>query len=97
MEFYSPSRNNPDKWIFLESAPAFGGVPDINPDPCSFWFCNPSKIDGQTKVYATRFDKMKAGGVYYPLAWDIHNHAIPGEDRTLVYTNMCSSCHGDVK
>ena len=95
VEFYSPSHKEDDKWIFLESAPAYGGIPDINPNPCSFWFCDTDHFDGATKVYATRLDKLQSNHVYYPLAWDDTNHDIPGEDRTMIYTNICSSCDRD--
>jgi len=92
VEVYCPTRKG-DKWMFLESAPAAGGV-CRNPicPPCNFWFCNKEKFDGKTQVFAARLDRTQSNGVFFPLSWDMSNHEVPGENRTDIYTEICSQC-----
>lgn len=76
-------------WAFIEGSPAGAGESLTN--PCDKWFCNPSHMDGRTKVFASRFDRH-ANTSIYPMAWDTANRDIPGVDRSLFYTDACSSC-----
>eukprot|EP00462_Mataza_sp_D1_P024784 CAMPEP_0175126716 /NCGR_PEP_ID=MMETSP0087-20121206/4007_1 /TAXON_ID=136419 /ORGANISM="Unknown Unknown, Strain D1" /LENGTH=266 /DNA_ID=CAMNT_0016408657 /DNA_START=181 /DNA_END=981 /DNA_ORIENTATION=+ len=79
-------------WHFLEGAPAGGGESFSN--PCDKWFCTKSKFSGsgpsETKVFAAAF--KKSSKTYYPMAWDLDNHDIPGVDRSTDYQKMCGSC-----
>ena len=76
-------------WRITESAPAAGSVNSLS-DPSEYWFCNSEKFDGNTKVYAARLDKSLSGETYFPLAWDVNNHGVPGEDVSERMTNICS-------
>ena len=77
-------------WGIIEGLPAAEGE-SLN-DPCSVWFCNESHFrNGTTHIYASRFDKFDAD-TYYHAAWDVRNTEIPGEDRTMWYTETCSRC-----
>lgn len=92
VEVYCPSRKG-NKWMFLEAAPAAGGVcTDPTCPPCNFWFCNKNTFDGKTQVYAARLDRMNSDGMFFPLNWDISNHEVPGENRTDIMTQICSQC-----
>eukprot|EP00596_Hydrurales_sp_CCMP1899_P002591 CAMPEP_0119034004 /NCGR_PEP_ID=MMETSP1177-20130426/1064_1 /TAXON_ID=2985 /ORGANISM="Ochromonas sp, Strain CCMP1899" /LENGTH=267 /DNA_ID=CAMNT_0006991173 /DNA_START=610 /DNA_END=1413 /DNA_ORIENTATION=- len=79
------------EWQFIQAEPAGGGTFS---DPCSQSFCVPKNFNGlgngKTQVYAARFDQNCS--VRFPMAWDTSNTAIPGEDRSLVYEKICSSC-----
>ena len=91
IEVYSVAKKN---WLFLE--PAYGdygseNADNMNKNPCERWFCNKEMFEG-TKVFATRYDREKSGGVFYPMAWDIDNMSVPGVDRTQCYIDICSKC-----
>ena len=77
-----------DGWRFIESAPAGGGETLSN--PCDKWFCSPAKFSNGTQVFAARFDQSSK--VRYPMAWDLQNTQIPGEDRTATYQAACMAC-----
>ena len=77
--------------MFLESSPAAGHVPGKSLSPCSFWFCNKDKFDGNTKVYAARLDTSKAT-THFPLSWNFDNHDVPADDRTDAMNDICSKC-----
>lgn len=75
-------------WQFIEGAPA--GAGETLENPCDKWFCSPGKFANGTQVFAARFDQRAA--VRYPLAWDLSNDAIPGEDVTDYYQHLCNKC-----
>lgn len=75
-------------WEFIEATPASSGETLAN--PCDKWFCDPSHFFNGTKVYAARFDQNQ--DVRYPMAWDLSNNEIPGEDRTEYYQKTCNAC-----
>ncbi|KAL1521428.1 hypothetical protein AB1Y20_021092 [Prymnesium parvum] len=84
-----------DGWAFIEGAPAGGGETLLN--PCDKWFCNPPHFNHSgTAVFATRFDRnlstASGGQDYYPMAWDLSNHDVMGEDRTVLYEAACNKC-----
>eukprot|EP00588_Corethron_pennatum_P023668 CAMPEP_0194316260 /NCGR_PEP_ID=MMETSP0171-20130528/13075_1 /TAXON_ID=218684 /ORGANISM="Corethron pennatum, Strain L29A3" /LENGTH=373 /DNA_ID=CAMNT_0039072443 /DNA_START=26 /DNA_END=1147 /DNA_ORIENTATION=- len=85
VEVYVPGRG----WRILEAGPA-GGEQDLD-NPCGLWFCNPMHFDGLTKVFASRSDFSLADG-HFPMAWDMQNDGVPGDDRSSVMTEMCSKC-----
>lgn len=76
-----------DGWVFLEGAPAGGGSLS---DPCSKWFCSPSKMAG-TEVFAASFDRT-TNETFYPMSWDLGNHHVPGVNRTAYYRKACAEC-----
>ena len=75
------------EWRILE-----GSGDSLQKDPCERWFCNPGRFDGNTRVFAARLDRSLSDGVPFPLAWDIANRDVPGEERTDWYTKTCSKC-----
>lgn len=75
-------------WSFIEAAPAGGGETLAN--PCDKWFCNPSNFANGTEVYAVRFNQRSL--VRYPMAWDLTNIAIPGDNMSRQYQSQCNSC-----
>jgi hypothetical protein len=76
------------EWHFIEAAPAGGG--ETLDNPCDKWFCIPSSFSNGTQVFAARFDQSST--VRYPMAWDLTNKAIPGENRTDSYQYACMKC-----
>jgi hypothetical protein len=78
-------------WRFIEARPAGGGETFGN--PCDKWFCTPGKmgVKSNTQVFATRFDRASASGVY-PMSWDLDNRDIAGENRTAYYNQACGQC-----
>ncbi|GMI26550.1 hypothetical protein TrCOL_g1057 [Triparma columacea] len=76
------------EWNFIEAAPAGGGESLSN--PCDKWFCSPAKMANGTKFYAARWDKSQ--GTVYPMAWDLDNAEVPGDDRTEYYQSACGQC-----
>ena len=40
----------------------------------------------------TAFERAPAGGVSYPMAWDLANDDIAGVERTALYEEACGSC-----
>ena len=73
-----------------------GGGEDLT-RPCNKWFCDRAHFGvsggpNRTRVYATAFDRSAAGGVSFPMAWDLTNHDIAGVDRTALYERACGSC-----
>ena len=75
-------------WQFIEALPAGAGE-SLN-NPCDKWFCNPTNFANNTQVFAARFDQSSK--VRYPMAWDLQNTQIPGEDRTAYYQQVCMAC-----
>jgi hypothetical protein len=75
-------------WAFIEAAPAGGG--ETLDNPCDKWFCNPSNFENGTEVYAVRFNQRSA--VRYPMAWDLSNTAIPGDNMSRQYQSQCTAC-----
>eukprot|EP01083_Nonionella_stella_P099834 280843_1 len=71
------------KWHIMESKPASGdhGDRDLY-DPCQWWFCNKDKVE-DTMFWAARLDQEKSGSVIFPMAWDMDNLGVVGEDRTM--------------
>jgi len=79
-----------DAWAFIEGAPAGGGESLDN--PCDKWFCNPGHFNfSGTEVFATRYDRG-GDGAFYPMAWDMANHGVVGEDRSALYEAACNKC-----
>ena len=74
----------------MEGRPA-GGV-ETFANPCDKWFCTKAKLgpDSETKVFATGF--MSQGRSHFPMAWDLDNTDVPGEDRTEYYHAACAQC-----
>eukprot|EP00966_Prymnesium_polylepis_P011758 270357-Prymnesium_polylepis.2 len=44
-----------------------------------------------TEVFATRYDRG-GDGAFYPMAWDMANHGVVGEDRSALYEAACNKC-----
>jgi len=82
------------QWSPIEGKPAGGG--ESLDDPCTLWFCNPSHFPPDTgsstatPVFAATFNQTSP--VRYPMAWDLQNKDIPGEDLSQVYAGMCGKC-----
>ena len=89
IEFYGSD----SQWHIMESKPASGGSGDEDDlwDPCQWWFCNGDKVEG-TSFYAARLDRVGSDGVVFPLAWDLDNDGVVGEDRTDFMRELCSRC-----
>jgi hypothetical protein len=88
VEFYGSD----SQWHIMEAKPASGGGKDENLwDPCQWWFCNRDKIEN-TQFFAARLDRDASMGVSFPLAWDMNNNGIAGEDRTAFMRDLCSMC-----
>ena len=49
-------------------------------------------VSNRTRVFATAFERAPAGGVSYPMAWDLANDDIAGVERTALYEEACGSC-----
>lgn len=77
-----------EAWQFLEAAPAGGG--ETLDNPCDKWFCNPSHMANGTKFYSARWKQSST--VRYPMAWDLTNREIPGDDMTEFYQSTCKAC-----
>ena len=82
-------------WAFMEGAPAGGGEGFAR--PCDKWFCSKARFGvtsgpNRTRVFATAYDRAMAGGVSYPMAWDLANDDIAGVERTALYEQACGSC-----
>ena len=60
----------------------------------TYRFCNPSQFANGTQVFAALFRQRNENGerTVYPMAWDLSNEAIPGEDRTAYYQYACNQC-----
>lgn len=86
---------NSPSWKFLEPSPALPNVDTLEKDPCSRWFCGPSRYPA-SKVYAARMSKRCSCDpdppVSVPLAWELDCHDVPGIDRTQYYTDVCGLC-----
>ena len=83
-------------WKFLEPSPALAHVDTLDQDPCSRWFCNPSRYPS-SKVYAARMSKncpleAEESAAFFPLAWEMDCRDVPAVDRTQYYTDVCSLC-----
>lgn len=80
------------KWYIMETKPASGNHDGVDLyDPCQWWFCNKEKVEG-TEFWAARLDKGGAGDVVFPMAWDLENKGVVGEDRTSFMRDICSGC-----
>ena len=93
----SPDDGGEGEWIFLEPSPGIkesdtetANSDDLDRDPRARWFCIPERMDGTTKVYATRFARSIAS-THYPMAWSDPETdvGVPGEDRTAYYKSVC--------
>ncbi len=83
---------NEGKWFIMETKPASGDHSGIDLyNPCQWWFCNKDRVDN-TKFWASRLDKDAAGNVLFPMAWDMENEGVVGEDRTAFMNQLCSDC-----
>ena len=45
-----------------------------------------------TLFWAARLDREDSGGVIFPMAWDMENTAVVGEERTMFMRELCSGC-----
>ena len=84
--------HNEMKWFIMETKPASGDHSGIDLyNPCQWWFCHKNKVEN-TKFWAARLDKKEAGNVVFPMAWDLENKGVVGEDRTSFMDQLCSDC-----
>lgn len=99
IEFWSSDDNDENdenggdvsgRWHIMESKPASGGNKDLD-NPCQWWFCNEEKVK-DTLFWAARLDRKNSEGVVFPLAWDLENTDVAGEDRTAFMRELCSGC-----
>jgi hypothetical protein len=85
-------------WKFLEPSPALPHADTLDQDPCSRWFCKPSRYPA-SKVYAARMSKHCAldpdPAFYFPLAWEWGCEDVPAVDRTQYYTDVCGLCEDE--
>ena len=80
------------EWYIMETKPASGNHEGIDLyNPCQWWFCNKEKVES-TEFWAARLDKEEGEGIVFPMAWDLQNKGIVGEDRTSFMRNLCSGC-----
>lgn len=92
VEVYLPSEAG-GEWVFMEPSPGIAeGAEDSNADhldrePMKRWFCNPSRMDGITSFYATRYDRSSTT-VHFPLAWSVSDEGVVGEDRSSFYNSI---------
>ena len=85
-------------WRFIEAAPA--GPEETFADPCDKWFCDAAHFNHSgTRVVAALFQRTELSNgtirpvsSHYPMAWDLANRAVAGEDRTVYYDAICSAC-----
>ena len=84
------------RWVFLEPSPGIAegeedaaNSDDLERDPCERWFCDATRFDGATRVFATRYSRSDT---HYPMAWALGDKGVPGEDRTSYYTETCGNC-----
>lgn len=79
------------EWQFIQAQPAGDGTLS---NPCTQYFCVPNNFgssgNGRTQVFAARFDQRS--DERFPMAWDLKNSAIPGEDRSMLYQKICNAC-----
>jgi hypothetical protein len=83
-------------WKFLEPSPALPDADTLDADPCTRWFCKPSRYPS-SKVYAARLSRVgnrEFGdpATYFPLAWELDCKDVPAIDRTKYYADVCSRC-----
>jgi hypothetical protein len=95
VEVYDDDDNGGD-WKFLEPSPALPHVDTLDQDPCSRWFCRPSRYPA-SKVYAARYSKQYSAmdpdpATHFPLAWEWDCYDVPAVDRTQYYTEVCGLC-----
>jgi hypothetical protein len=84
-------------WIFMEPTalkdPEW--VDGLDEDPCRRWFCNKANFPDDpvtaTRVYAARLERRTPSS-YYPLAWELEQEGVPGEEVTTYYHRICSKC-----
>jgi len=78
-------------WYFLEPAPGLSDVDDLERPPHARWFCNTKSFGpishNTTLVYAARLTRGR--GVSYPMAWELGNTDVPGEDVSRYYRDVC--------
>lgn len=89
------ANDDDDTWKFLEPSPALPHVDTLEADPCSRWFCDPSRYPS-SKVYAAKMSAYSSDG-HFPLAWDLDCKDVPAVDRTDYYTRVCGPCHSEQK
>ena len=89
------------EWIFLEPSPGIkegdtetANSDDLDRDPRARWFCTPDRMDGSTRVYATRYARGGGGASaqrHYPMPWSDADadDGVPGVDRTGYYAAAC--------
>ncbi len=91
IEFWScEDGGDSGRWQIMESKPASGSHGDVD-NPCQWWFCNEEKVK-DTLFWAARLDREDSGGVIFPMAWDMENQGVVGEDRTAFMRELCSGC-----
>mmetsp|Transcript_3272 Transcript_3272/g.4763 ORF Transcript_3272/g.4763 Transcript_3272/m.4763 type:complete len:390 (-) Transcript_3272:170-1339(-) len=80
------------RWHIMESKPASGSHGDVDLyDPCQWWFCNEERVK-DTFFWAARLDREESEGILFPMAWDLDNIGVVGEDRTAYMRDLCSGC-----
>eukprot|EP00977_Amphora_coffeiformis_P024113 scaffold15089_cov168-Amphora_coffeaeformis.AAC.5 len=84
------------EWFFLEPSPGMWDVDDLERPPHSRWFCNPKSFGpishNTTLVYAACLTRGQ--GVSYPMAWELANTNVPGEDVSAYYRKVCGDFTG---
>lgn len=95
VEVYVPKgdEDGDGEWKFLEPSPALPDVDTLDNDPCSRWFCDPSRFPA-SKVYAATLSSSEESIGHFPLAWEWDCHDVPAVDRSDYYARVCGSCHG---
>jgi transglutaminase-like putative cysteine protease len=106
VEVYVPSSSDGGddgggEWIFLEPSPGIkegdtetANSDDLDRDPRARWFCTPDRMDGSTRVYATRYARGGGGASaqrHNPIPWSDADadDGVPGVDRTGYYAAAC--------
>lgn len=79
-----------DGWHFLEPTVEEEEADHIERNPCERWFCQKNRWDG-TSAFAARLERAE-DDVFFPLAWERENTAIPAENRTSYYQQTCGKC-----
>ena len=79
------------EWFFLEPSQDLSTVDDLERPPHTRWFCDRKNFGpfshNTTLVYAARLTRGQ--GVSYPMAWELGNADVPGEDVSAYYRKMC--------
>ena len=94
VEVYLPEKR---VWKFLEPSPSLPVIDTLESDPCSRWFCEPSRYPS-SKVYAARLGNIESDPwlnprmAHVPLPWEWDCRDVPGIDRTQYYVDVCGVC-----